>query len=65
VLPALYAAGWTDEQIREQRHFAPGQIVVAAGKVKRGKPKRLDYLLSYRRDFPLLSSKRSQTSASG
>ena len=53
VLPALYAAGWTDDQIKEQLTFTPGRIVVAAGKVKRGKPKRLDYLLSYRRDTPL------------
>lgn len=53
VLPALYAAGWTDDQIREQLTFTPGRIVIAGGKVKRGKPKRLDYLLSYSRDFPL------------
>jgi type I restriction enzyme R subunit len=53
VLPGLYAAGWTDDQIREQLTFTPGRIVVAAGKVKRGKPKRVDYLLSYGRDFPL------------
>jgi type I restriction enzyme R subunit len=53
VLPALYAAGWTDDQIREQLTFTPGRIVIAGGKVKRGKPKRLDYLLTYKRDFPL------------
>lgn len=53
VLPALYAAGWTDEQIREQQTFTPGRIIVAGGKVRRGKPKRLDYLLSYKRDLPL------------
>ncbi len=53
VLPAIYAAGWVDEQIREQLTFTPGRIIVAGGKVKRGKPKRLDYLLSYKRDLPL------------
>ena len=53
VLPAIYAAGWTDEQIREQQTFTPGRIIVAGGKVRRGKPKRLDYLLSYKRDLPL------------
>lgn len=53
VLPALYAAGWTDEQIREQLTFTPGRIVVADGKVKRARPKRLDYLLSYSTDYPL------------
>ena len=37
VLPALYAAGWTDDQIREQVSFTPGRIIVAAGKVRRGR----------------------------
>jgi type I site-specific restriction endonuclease len=27
VLPALYAAGWTDDQIREQVSFTPGRII--------------------------------------
>jgi type I restriction enzyme R subunit len=53
VLPALYKAGWSDDQIREQLTFTPGRIIVAGGKVSRGKPKRLDYLLSYRPDLPL------------
>jgi type I restriction enzyme R subunit len=53
VVPGLYAAGWTDDQIGEQRTFTPGRIIVANGKVTRGKPKRVDYLLSYRRDLPL------------
>ena len=26
VLPKLYAAGWTDDQIREQRHFTIGTL---------------------------------------
>jgi hypothetical protein len=26
VLPALYGAGWTDDQIREQVSFTPGRI---------------------------------------
>jgi type I restriction enzyme, R subunit len=53
VLPALYAAGWTDDQIREQVTFTPGRIIVAGGKVRRGRRKRVDYLLSYTRDRPL------------
>jgi len=53
VLPALYRAGWTDEQIREQVSFTPGRIIVAGGAVRRGKRKRVDYLLSYLRDRPL------------
>jgi type I restriction enzyme R subunit len=53
VLPALYAAGWTDDQIREQVSFTPGRIIVAGGTVRRGRRKRVDYLLSYLRDRPL------------
>ena len=53
VVPALYAAGWSDEQIREQVSFTPGRIIVGGGTVRRGKRKRADYLLSYLRDRPL------------
>lgn len=35
VLPKLYAAGWTDDQISEQKSFTDGRIVVAGSKVKR------------------------------
>src|ERR1700730_13578070 len=53
VLPKLYAAGWNDEQISEQKSCTDGRIVVAGSKVKRRPQKRLDYLLRYRRDFPI------------
>jgi type I restriction enzyme, R subunit len=53
VVPALYSAGWSDDQIREQVSFTPGRIIVAGGTVRRGKRKRVDYLLSYLRDRPL------------
>jgi type I restriction enzyme R subunit len=53
VLPKLYAAGWTDDQISEQKSFTDGRIVVAGSKVKRRPQKRADYLLRYRRDFPI------------
>src|SRR5689334_13957799 len=53
VLPKLYAAGWTDDQISEQKSFTDGRIVVAGTKVKRRPQKRADYLLRYRRDFPI------------
>jgi len=53
VLPKLYEAGWTDEQISEQRSFTDGRIVVTGTKVKRKPQKRADYLLRYRRDFPI------------
>jgi len=53
VLPKLYAADWIDEQISEQKSFTDGRIVVAGTKVKRRPQKRADYLLRYRRDFPI------------
>lgn len=53
VLPKLYAAGWTDDQISEQKTFTDGRIVVVGDKVKRRPQKRADYLLRYRRDFSI------------
>ncbi|HWY75666.1 MAG TPA: DEAD/DEAH box helicase, partial [Verrucomicrobiae bacterium] len=50
VLPKLYAAGWTDEQIAEQCTFTAGRIVVQGTKATRRKGKRADYLLRYTRD---------------
>jgi type I restriction enzyme, R subunit len=33
--------------------FTPGRIIVSGGTVRRGKRKRVDYLLSYLRDRPV------------
>ncbi|HOK78013.1 MAG TPA: hypothetical protein PLW35_09875 [Verrucomicrobiota bacterium] len=48
ILPKLYAAGWNDDQISEQRTFTDGRIMVAGTKVWRRPQKRADYLLRYR-----------------
>ena len=55
VTPKLVEAGWGSEPyaIGEQRTFTNGRIIVSGGKVRRGQQKRADYLLYYRRDFPL------------
>jgi len=55
VTPRLVEAGWSasPHSIGEQRTFTNGRIIVAGGKVRRGKQKRADYLLYYRRDYPL------------
>ena len=55
VTPKLMEAGWGTPPcvIGEQRSFTNGRIIVTGGKVRRGKEKRADYLLYYRRDFPL------------
>ena len=55
VTPKIVQAGWSDAPfaIGEQRTFTNGRIFVAGGKVRRGKQRRADYILFYRRDFPL------------
>ena len=53
VLPKLYASGWNDDQISEQRTFTDGRIMVAGAKVWRRPQKRADYLLRYRPDLML------------
>lgn len=53
VLPNLYDAGWTDDQISEQKTFTDGRIIVAGEKCFRKKQKRADYLLRYKRDFSI------------
>jgi type I restriction enzyme, R subunit len=53
VLPKLYAAGWDDDHIREQHIVTAGRIMVVGRKAKRNDGKRLDYLLRYKRDYPL------------
>ena len=53
VLPKLYAAGWTDDQICEQRFFTDGRIVPAGKRHFRKPGRKADYLLRYRPDFPI------------
>jgi len=55
VTPKLLEAGWgvSPHAIGEQRTFTNGRIIVTGGKVRRGQQKRADYLLYYRRDYPL------------
>ncbi len=53
VLPKLYAAGWNDDQISEQKSFTDGRIIVVGNTARRRPSKRADYLLRYARDFML------------
>lgn len=55
VVPKLQAAGWDDEpySIAEQRTITDGRIVPVGKSFVRRPPKRVDYLLRYRRDFNL------------
>jgi type I site-specific restriction endonuclease len=55
VVPKLVEAGWDNDphSFTEQRSFTDGRIIPLGNKVRRGKQKRADYLLRYRRDFPI------------
>ncbi len=55
VVPKLQAVGWDNEpySIAEQRTITDGRIVPVGKSFIRRPPKRVDYLLRYRRDFPL------------
>jgi type I restriction enzyme, R subunit len=56
VVPRLRAAGWDTPPpaYAEQRTFTDGRILVGVDdKVRRQPQKRVDYLLRYRRDFPI------------
>src|SRR5260370_12661294 len=53
VLPKLYSARWEDTQISEQKSFTDGRIVLVGSRAIRRPQKRADYLLRYRRDFPI------------
>ena len=55
VVPKLQAAGWDTEpySIAEQRTVADGRIVPVGKGFIWKPPKQADYLLRFRRDFPL------------
>src|SRR6059058_2905332 len=55
VVPKLQGAGWDNEpySIAEQRTITDGRIVPVGKSFVRRPPKRVDYILRYRRDFPL------------
>ena len=51
--PMLHKSGWSDEQILEQRTITPGKIVVINRQAKRKKPRKPDYILRYKQNFPI------------
>jgi len=55
VTPALQRAGWGQSPyvIGEQHQITAGRILLIGGKARRAKQRRADYLLYYRRDFPI------------
>ena len=53
VLPRLHSAGWTDDQIKQERSFTDGRVLVQGRNAKRGRQKRVDYLLHTKRDYAI------------
>ncbi len=55
VVPKLVCAGWdvAPYSFTEQKTFTDGRIIMKGKGYKRGKQKRADYILRYRRDFPI------------
>ena len=62
ITPALRKAGWDEmSQMREEVYFTAGTITVRGKLSSRGKPKRADYILSYKPNLPvaLIEAKRN------
>jgi len=57
--PKLKAAGWTDQQVRREyfyqrdKVYAPGRIILVGDQVRRGNPRKADYLLRLTEGFPI------------
>lgn len=53
VVPKLHSAGWSDDQIIEQKYFTDGRIVALDKKHFRKPGKKADYILRYTPDFSI------------
>lgn len=54
ITPALKAAGWDiKKQVREELSFTDGRVIVQGKLHTRGKRKRADYILYYKKDIPI------------
>src|SRR5664280_734975 len=53
ITPAIKQANWRERQIREEVKLTNGRIIVKGSTTSRGKPKRADYILSYKPNLPL------------
>ncbi|TFV32012.1 hypothetical protein E4K10_13600 [Streptomyces sp. T1317-0309] len=62
VMPALSAAGWSKDQIREQYSINDGKLVVSPRRHRRERALIADYVLEYRDDVPLAVVEAKRTS---
>ncbi len=54
ITPALRNAGWDEiSQIKEEKSFTKGRIIVRGKLVTRGQAKRADYILYYKPNIPI------------
>ena len=54
ITPTIVEKGWDNKtQIRQEFSFTKGRIMVRGKEVKRGEPKRADYVLFYKPNLPL------------
>ena len=54
ITPAIQDSGWDlATQIREEYDISPGRIIVRGKVVSRGRPRRADYVLSYKQNIPI------------
>ena len=54
ITPALREAGWDEiSQIKEEKSFTKGRIIVRGKLVTRGQAKRADYILYYKPNIPI------------
>lgn len=57
--PNLKAAGWTDRYVTREYYYqrdhqyAPGRIILVGNQVRRGRPRRVDYLLRLTEGLPI------------
>lgn len=50
ITPALHQSGWSKNQLLMEYYFTNGQVIVRGKTVKRGQPKKADYLLLRSKD---------------
>ncbi len=51
--PQLRNSGWKEEDIKREFYLQQGKIIIEGNETKRGDKKFADYLLFYRRSFPI------------
>ena len=53
ITPAIEKAGWLKSDVRMEAKISPGAITLGGNVPKRGKPKKADYLLLWRPNYPI------------